>query len=48
MEKLTKIIRVRITESQNKMIGKKVSSYLRKSLLIQLEKDFPENFKLPF
>ena len=48
MEKLTKIIRVRISENHNNLLGKNVSTYIRSALITQLEKDFPQNFKIPF
>lgn len=49
MKRLTKIIRVRITEEQaNLLINKNVSNYIREALMVQLQKDFPRFFEVPF
>lgn len=49
MKRLTKIIRLRITDEEMRLLKSKgVSKYIREALREKMEKEFPELFVLPF
>lgn len=49
MKRLTKIIRLRITEEESTILkGKNISKYIREALLEKLSKDYPTTYQIPF